>query len=128
MTTAVRIPPELYAALPAEYSTSSLIRELLAGAVADPLAVVSAFAARLHFDVPPTSEPKRYAIYLPKEEYASASALASRFLLSFNQLVQVLLEDMLFRAGRWPETTETTTETAGIPSSRRKLDNSANRD
>jgi hypothetical protein len=97
----IRIPPALHAAIPEGHSVSGLIRQLLSNAIEDPGAVLAAFSTLPQVDVDKTT-PQRYALYLPDVEQAKASALAEKYRLSLNQLIQIMLEDLLFRAGRWP--------------------------
>lgn len=101
MTVAIYIPPELHEALEGVESISAAIRALLRHAANDPQALASAFAARALFHAD-TSPVKRYAVYMPHEEKENAKEVADRYLLSLSQMVQILLEDMLYRAGRWP--------------------------
>lgn len=98
---AIRIPPELHKAIPDTHSVSGMVRQMLASAVENPEAVVSAFATVGQISTT-RSPDRRYAIYMTDEENAKASLVAERYLISLNQLVQILLEDLLCRAGRWP--------------------------
>lgn len=102
MTAALNIAPELHETLSGSVeSVSSAVRALLRHAGETPEALPAAFAARALFKAE-TSGVKRYAVYLNQEEKAIAKELSDRYLLSLSQIVQVLLEDMLFRAGVWP--------------------------
>jgi hypothetical protein len=102
MTYAIRIPSKLHNLIPHEVTVSSLIRQLLAGAVANPGVIVSAFTTRSQFVTSPDLEIQRYSIYLPKEERLAAEELARQYLMSLNQLIQTLLEDALYRSNLWP--------------------------
>lgn len=98
---AIRIPSALHSAIPQDLTVSSLVRQMLIEAVADPLVLASAFQSRAEFSAP-QDDVKRYAIYLPDKEKEEATEVADRFLLSLNQMIQILLEDTLYRAGIWP--------------------------
>lgn len=99
--TTLNISPELHYAIASVEGVSPTIRALIRHAADNPDALPAAFAARALFkaDVSPV---KRYAVYVTHEEREAAKDLSERYLLSFSQIVQVMLEDMLFRAGRWP--------------------------
>lgn len=101
MPAVIRIPSALHKAVPADVSFSSIVRELLTSAVNDPTVVINAMSSRLVFKKRPEESTGRYAIYISDDEKKAAEELAELLLMSFNQLVQVLLEDLLFRAGRW---------------------------
>lgn len=98
---AIRIPQALHNAIPQDISVSSLVRQLLEQAVDNPGTVVAAMQTRLDFE-PCTDPAQRYSVYLPEREKDEATPVAERFLLSLNQLIQILLEDTLHRAGVWP--------------------------
>lgn len=104
MTITVNIPEKLHRALPTDCSTSSLIRNLLESAVNNPSVLAEAFASRGEF-VNPQLDIKRFTVYLPEDECSAADSLAARYLLSRNQLIQILLENVMFRAGHWPPAT-----------------------
>lgn len=101
MTINIRIPEALHQAIPKSPPVSSIIRNILADAVANPEALVEAIRNRQMY-MSPQEDIKRYAIYLTDNERDEASRLAGRYLLSLNQLIQLLLEDVLFRAKVWP--------------------------
>lgn len=103
MSIALRIPTSLHKAIPSETSVSSMIRSLLAGAVANHDILVAAIANRRYFDTP-QDEIARHMIYIPANEQHEASRLAAKYLYSLNQLIQILLEGMMFDAGKWPPT------------------------
>ena len=97
----IRIAPSLHRSLPSGISVSAIVRNVINDAVDNPEALVSAFANRLNF-VAPAEEDRRYAIHISDAEREAGDILASRFNLSTNQMVQILLEDLMFRAGKWP--------------------------
>ena len=103
MTIALRIPETLHRALPAEVSISGMVRDLLTAAISNNEILAVAFANRAGYRAAQL-DIKRYAVYLPKEEQEAAIELADRYLLSLNQLIQILLEDVMYRAGKWPMT------------------------
>ena len=97
----VRIPPTLHSTIPTGQSVSGLIRQLLIDVIEHPETVAAALVNV--YTITPSLEPaKRYAVYVPDEEYSKACIFAERYRLSLNQLIQILLEDLMFRAGRWP--------------------------
>lgn len=101
MSVAIRIPKNLHRAIPQTESVSGIVRKLLDHAEVHPESIPDALGTV--GSIQPAREPAgRYAIYMTDEEGAKASLLAERHLLSLNQLVQILLEDLLHRAGRWP--------------------------
>lgn len=97
----VTIPRSLHKAIPRETSVSNIIRQVITDAVVYPDKLPAAFASRLGFKAE-DGDTHRYSVYITEEESANGKELAARFLLSFNQMVQILLEDLLFQAGRWP--------------------------
>lgn len=101
MATSIRIPTALHSAIPADLTVSGVIRSLLENAVEDPTALISAIT-NLPMIKADQGEVGRYAVYLPDAERMAADVLASSYRLSLSLLVQILLEDMLFRAGKWP--------------------------
>lgn len=102
MTTTIRIPTSLHSALPREASVSGTIRSLLAGAVANHDVLIAAIANRRYFFSTPQDEIARHMIYIPANEQEEASHLAAKYLLSLNQLIQILLEGAMFDDGKWP--------------------------
>lgn len=101
----LRIPIELRNAIPQELPLSTIIRNLLDHAQRDPMALPTAIFNRSNFDVPECEE-GRYGIYLPQDEARAATRLGRKYLMSLNSTIQVLLEDTLFRAGKWPPAPE----------------------
>lgn len=97
----IRIAPSLHGSLPSEASVSAIVRSVINDAVANPEALISAFANRMSFNAPAEAD-KRYAIHISDAEREAGDLLAAQFNLSTNQMVQILLEDLMFRAGRWP--------------------------
>lgn len=97
----IRIAPALHRTFPSEVSVSHLVRSAINDAVANPEVLVEAFRNRLHFTTPP-GEDQRYAIHISDAERQAGDTLAARFSLSTNQMIKILLEDLMFRAGRWP--------------------------
>lgn len=100
-TMTIKIPRSLHNALPQNMAVTNRIRHIIADAIDHPHKLPSAFASRLKFEASP-EELHRYSVYVTEEERIEGTKLASRFLLSYNQMVQILLEDLLFQAGKWP--------------------------
>lgn len=101
MQVSLYLPTELHKALPSECSVSGLIRQALKDVQDDHLLLVQAFAARGAFNTG-HRETKKYAIYFPEDEHKAATELAEQYLLSLSQLIRILLEGVLFNAGKWP--------------------------
>lgn len=106
MIVAMQLPERLHSTLPTDCSVSGLIRRILESAAENPGVLAEAFASRAEFDSPQESM-KKYGVYLPEEEADRANKLAAKFLISRNQLIQLLLENVMFRAGLWPPVSDT---------------------
>lgn len=100
-TMTISIPKSLHNAIPKNTSVSNMIRQVVADAANYPDRLPAAFASRWGF-TSVQDEIHRYSVYVTEEEREEGTKLASHFLLSYNQMVQILLEDLLYRAGKWP--------------------------
>lgn len=101
MSVHIRIPSSLHRLIPSEVSASSMVRQLVTSAAANNDLLIAAIANRRYFDTP-QDEISRHMIYMTGQEQEEASKLAAKYMYSTNQLIQILLEGIMYDAGVWP--------------------------